>query len=339
MKTDLGETILWETKRHEEDMDVLSSKLREQQNNLSILVHEKCVVETKLVELDQLVGQLLLVNESLVIRLSGKPVLKNSTSIATKKKKSANQQLPRAAYTSTFSQVASAGAYPKNNVSTGSTVGINEGKSSITAAAEDAETLHNMHKMYVNLARNITEKNIGMFENEGESFNNGRGPGSTNGTGSLMSQRRNENDRHNSDAQTQNKMISSFSHYNDNNYDNTNQNGNGNGNGNRNNKNYDDNENSNNEGRYDFNDSFHGNYSSSIIGVGSTPNRPTGLEGLITTLEEEFTVLNGQYRSLLSTIKAESPSKEIQKEQELVSIIQKLHKKGEQLRSLKSPTK
>jgi hypothetical protein len=56
---DLGQTILWETKRHEEDMDVLSTKLRGLQSELSTIVHEKSVVETKLIELDQLVGQLL----------------------------------------------------------------------------------------------------------------------------------------------------------------------------------------------------------------------------------------------------------------------------------------
>jgi hypothetical protein len=40
-------------------MDVLSTKLRALQSELSVIIHEKSVVETKLIELDQLVGQLL----------------------------------------------------------------------------------------------------------------------------------------------------------------------------------------------------------------------------------------------------------------------------------------
>jgi hypothetical protein len=89
---------MWETKRHEDDMDILNTKLRTLQSDLTNLCHEKSIVETRLVELDQLVGQLLLVNESLVVRLSGKPIPKG---IASRRKKSVPVTLPRAAYTST----------------------------------------------------------------------------------------------------------------------------------------------------------------------------------------------------------------------------------------------
>lgn len=64
----MGQTILWETKRHQEDMDVLSTKLRALQSELSTIIHEKSVVETKLIELDQLVGQLLSGNSILLLR-------------------------------------------------------------------------------------------------------------------------------------------------------------------------------------------------------------------------------------------------------------------------------
>ena len=72
---DLGQTILWETKRHEEDMDVLGNKLRTLQSDLSSATQDKTIAETKVLELDQLVSQLLSVNESLVTRLSGKSSL------------------------------------------------------------------------------------------------------------------------------------------------------------------------------------------------------------------------------------------------------------------------
>ena len=72
---ELGQTILWETKRHEEDMDVLGNKLRTLQSDLSNATQDKSIAETKLLELDQLVSQLLSVNESLVTRLSGKSSL------------------------------------------------------------------------------------------------------------------------------------------------------------------------------------------------------------------------------------------------------------------------
>ena len=326
--------MIWEIKRHEEDMDVLSAKLRFQQNDLSTLVHEKSVVETKLLELDQLVGQLLLVNESLVIRLSGKPIPKTSSTNSTKKKKNIPQQLPRAAYTSTFSQIASNGVTANNNMIPGT---LREEKSSLVTAAQDAEHLHQIHRMYVDLARNITEKHKGMSEND--QFNtNGKesrsGLESTYEPGSLINQREKEISRQNLSGQAPSKMNPSVSFHNNDNYNNVNKNDIDN------NYNYGDGNMKEREDKHNFDDSFHGNYSASFIGgSGNTPNRPSGIQGVISSLEEEFITLNDQYRHLLSSIKTQPSSQEIEKEEELVAIIQKLHKKGEQLRSLKSPTK
>lgn len=61
------------------------------------------------------------------------------------------------------------------------------------------------------------------------------------------------------------------------------------------------------------------------------------LQGVITSLEDEFSVLNEQYRHLLLSVQVQSPSVETLHAEELVSVIQRLHKKGEQLRALKSP--
>jgi len=60
------------------------------------------------------------------------------------------------------------------------------------------------------------------------------------------------------------------------------------------------------------------------------------LKDVISSLEEEFDALNSQYRKLLSSSTIDS---ETEQADELVNVIQKLHKKGEQLRSLKSPQK
>ena len=324
---------MWETKRHEEDMDTLSAKLRTLQNELSSLIHEKSIVETKLLELDQLVGQLLLVNESLVVRLSGKPIPKNLTAIKRKKNVLHNSQnyreipLPRAAYTSTAIHEASTNPL------------------SMKQAAEDAQNLHNIHRMYVDLARNITEKHDKHERSERYDRNerNERSRSSSRDKGSRMSERKKERD-----ASSPHRVPFISSDYsgsgnNGNNGNSSNGHGRNGNNGSGHGSNV----------KYDMDESFNGNYSSSFIGGGNTPyaagdmrsslpaNSPSqeGLQSVILSLEEEFLVLNDQYRSLLSSIKSQSPANEVQQEEELVNIIQRLHRKGEQLRNLKSPTK
>jgi len=72
------------------------------------------------------------------------------------------------------------------------------------------------------------------------------------------------------------------------------------------------------------------------------------LQGMIDSLEEEFSDLNRQYKNLLSEVSASSSNTGAaasggggesidQRAQEIVRVIQKLHEKGEQLRVLKSP--
>jgi hypothetical protein len=77
--------------------------------------------------------------------------------------------------------------------------------------------------------------------------------------------------------------------------------------------------------------------------------RDGDLQHIIQSLEEEFSALNHQYRSLLKTVSSPvgKPSAETvdasfdddEKEGQLVDVIQKLHRKSEMLRKLKSPTK
>jgi hypothetical protein len=129
LPSDFAQTILWDAKLREEGIDELNNKLRSLQNNLSAVVHEKSLVETKLIELDQLVGQLLSVNESLVGMLSGKP-LKMSTPKRIHKKKSITNSPPKG--------------------------DIHNSKGSMPGF-DDTKNLHGMHKMYVKLANSITD--------------------------------------------------------------------------------------------------------------------------------------------------------------------------------------
>lgn len=127
--SDFAQTILWDAKRREEVIDELNDKLRALQSKLSSVVHEKTLVETKLIELDQLVGQLLSVNESLVGRLSGKPLKTSMPKRILKKKNTANLS-------------------PKVDVQ------ISKGS---LPDFDDAKNLHGMHKMYVKLANSISD--------------------------------------------------------------------------------------------------------------------------------------------------------------------------------------
>ena len=70
-ESELGETLTWEVKKHEGDMDKLNSRLATLQEELLGVVKEKSIHDTKMAELDQLVGQLLSINESLVGKLTG----------------------------------------------------------------------------------------------------------------------------------------------------------------------------------------------------------------------------------------------------------------------------
>ena len=99
--------------------------------------------------------------------------------------------------------------------------------------------------------------------------------------------------------------------------------------------------------------SAHATHSSFSSHHGPQPNNKADMQGVISALEEEFDQLNLEYRRLLSSVQnsestagngtdlAAMPfpatSESIEKQAgELVNVIQKLHRKGEQLRTLKS---
>lgn len=70
-ESELGQTLGWEVKRHDDEMEALNKRLEELQKDLLQTVKEKSALDTKMAELDHLVGQLLAINESLVTKLTG----------------------------------------------------------------------------------------------------------------------------------------------------------------------------------------------------------------------------------------------------------------------------
>ena len=138
--------MAWEAKRHDEAVSFNQKRIQSLQDELSELCQEKGMSDAKLMELDQLVGQLLNVNESLVSQLTGKS-LKHEIKVKTKKSKKVT--IPRAASLSTVSVDAS--KVNKFNRRGNSTL--------IPVHNEDVEALKNMHNMYSKIAKSI-KKNI-----------------------------------------------------------------------------------------------------------------------------------------------------------------------------------
>jgi hypothetical protein len=145
---DMAQSIMWETKRHEETVAFNQKRIQTLQDELSQICVDKGTADAKLMELDQLVGQLLAVNESLVAQLSGKPLKYDSalrtTSTSKKLKKTKKTSAaPRAASASTAAS--EAGRVDK----------FRKHSSLIPVQSDDLEALKNMHKMYANIARTI----------------------------------------------------------------------------------------------------------------------------------------------------------------------------------------
>ena len=83
---------------------------------------------------------------------------------------------------------------------------------------------------------------------------------------------------------------------------------------------------------------------------GFAKSRDADLQAVIQSLEDEFQNLNSQYRSLLKTVSSpgvarpgedplESSFEADENEGQLVDVIQRLHRKADMLKKLKSPTR
>lgn len=317
-------------------MELLNLELRKLQEDLAEATKEKVTYDAKLVELDELVSHLLHLNECLVGRLSGKsksfvfaPPKSVLASSASKKKKSA---LPRAASLSTASF--DAGKYDWGKAH--QTISIN---------LEDIEQLRKMHDMYRGMAKSI----IG--GNKGGSANSSRSSSAKRST--RMGRRKEEQqlrardssrDRSRSLSASRGVTFDSTFRMDDSalGLDPNDSAHGGNvtnesearhmGGGSRRDGDRD---------RDSFSSSLRGGGRESGVGGGgagsSVLRRASDLHGVISSLEEEFDSLNAQYRHLLSSANTHSPAENPSQADELVAVIQKLQRKGEQLRALKSP--
>jgi hypothetical protein len=269
--------MIWETRRHEEEIGSLRLRLdsvTSEASHQSVLRVEK---ETKLVELDNLIGQLLAVNETLVDQLSGpsrgtRPAKKaissavstDTTGVKKVKKKRSKSAVPRVASVSTASSDAKTSA-PASSTTTAR-------RKTSTDGDNQADRLRGMHDMYVALARNITghKKTTGGRSSVGGSVSS---VGSRKETSMRARSRGRERERER--------------------------------------------------------------------GVDMGQAQAQGdLSGVIASLEDEFSGLSLQYQQLLAGGGGRGRGEAGEdRNRELVSVIQRLHKKGEQLRALKSPLK
>jgi len=159
-ENDLSQTLLWETKRHEDEVGQLTQRVNSLRSEISEATSEKNTSSTTLAELDQLVGQLLSVNESLVAKLSGKPMPASMATLGKKAGKkgvkvqykdvlsattaSSSLLLPRGGHTTTASR-----ATPRMY-----------GRAGALADQKNAEIEHltSLHTMFSKLAKGITKK-------------------------------------------------------------------------------------------------------------------------------------------------------------------------------------
>ena len=369
-ENELSQTMLWESKRHEEEIASLNAKVLNLKQDLSTVTQEKSTGSTTMTELDQLVGQLLTVNEQLVAKLSGKPVTISATTSGTGKKtkkntKSTVNNIPRAAYVTTAAT--EAGRATKVY-----------GRAGLVAQAKAAEVEHltQLHNMFAKMAKGITKKRTTKTEKVEKNVNI-----STSSKKTRIGKRRttaNTNNNTNTQSVDDSRITvtkvttpspakSTRRHSASPLIGHTN---------NTNHSNHSNHTNSrsvyipapsilHSSPGYNKNNDSNGsilNSNGSRKGSGSASGTPSNnqsdLNDVINSLEAEFDSLNNQYSHLLSSVKQTNTntntnsntgydsvrsSAEVggsEKAEELVSVIHQLHRKGEQLRQLKnSPTK
>jgi hypothetical protein len=373
---DMVQTLTWETKHHEEEVTLLNNRVSALQEELARVGHEKGNLDGRIVELDQLVGQLLALNENLVAQLAGKPWKALTPALTTKKV----TKVKKASNTSSVPRVASLSTTSKKPLA--KSIDLN-----------DIDQLRSLHKAYAKMASSLTRtmspatkspyrsKKTIVSEVNHSIASLGSSRGSTR-LGRKKKASSASSDEHHSRPTTPISSSGAFStpmqwsdasHHSagvripkpavyfdgvsgDLNQQDT---------------------------------SMHRSYlttqqidvsqlrspalsqspataadqdnyrasqtSKSSFPMSSNANPSSGfqsqsqdeLKDMISSLEEEFNDLNRQYRRLLSNVSAsstevpESLSEQSidARAQEIVKVIQKLHEKGEQLRVLKSPTK
>ena len=328
--------MIWETKRHESEINNLSQRIKELQNELQRTYTEKGTNTNKVNELDQLIAQLLTVNESLVTQLSGKMKnhsipMNNTSNIPIKVKKIKSKKptmIPRVASVTTAALEA------------GRILRKSSTERLIPVKSDEVEQLQKLHNMYANIAQTILEKKPTkkrLSANEvlinsvltSDKKNGGRTRTPTRISRKKVSNKFNESIIGSDLRENQTQNITSHYHNNSNDdsfhtYGNTNSHSNPHSNVTMRSS--------------STNSRFQKNHSNQINNDTTINNND--LQDVIGSLEEEFEYLNSQYRRLLSSQSTNNNNNsDSTRAEALISVIQQLHKKGEQLRSLKSPVK
>lgn len=305
-ENDLSNAMVWETKHHEEEMAALRSQIASLKEEHGTSSKERADKDAKLIELDHLVGQLLSVNETLICQISGKRIssIKGaSTKLTSAKKKKKKVTVPKAATKSTASNDAkvAAGTAKKRSVSLDRTAASR----SIIDTTPSRSELLGMHEMYVQLANSITgnSRNTSKLSSGNKAKKTmGKSSGDTQMRRRKLAKKR-EEEKLMTSSQDAVVGLEDF------------------------------------EKKYmtpSSSATFQSSHVVSALDSTSSSLNQSELQALINSLEEEFEGLNAQYQRILS-LSNEKKSEE--SSQELVSVIQRLHKKGEQLRALKSPSK
>ena len=341
----LTKTLAWETQKHSEEVEVIQEKLRTVEGELRRVKSERVGNDKRLTELDHLVGQLLTINEALVRQLGGDQGQRHKSRRASTAGFSRGSMLTKPTEASKLKQVPRKGTRP---IAT-SKAGIKE--SMTNNIVENAQRLQELHDMYVNMSRTAvngpskpvsagagTRKKI--VKRKAPSTRMSRRPPlpqttPTERAYAILNERMNRLNLHipNVTLNTS-KSKPQRPSFDDSDIDSFQENR-----GNNNNM--------------MFSDSLLESSSLPSNGMGeninlmtksSSPARSLGgqsmtsmstkndLQSAISTLESEFDSLNDEYRKLLN----EGSTTDFGSDG-LVDIIQKMHAKGDELKSMKSP--
>lgn len=340
-----------ESKFHDSEMKSFNVRIKALQLELEKANNQKESNKAKVKELDQLVGQLLSVNDSLVDQLSGKAtgrrrssegsivnsLLPQSTEkdIKKSKKKSITpvNLVPRVASVTT----AALQAGKVNKVSTERLVPVK---------SDEIQQLQKLHKLYSDIAESILERKQNSNTLSGNASSKKKSAKNKPATRISHKKSMMDNDevsgidlREKSTSKHGNNISvhvpgPKYASYDDSAILNTSMTSNF------------------------SNHSSYANPHSPSLNSAVKPNRSfsklsqkhssnfnnmtatNDIQDVISSLEDEFDSLNQQYRNLLGSVQSEDTSNDTTaRAEELISVIQKLHKKGEQLRALKSPMK
>lgn len=177
---DVAQSLVWETKHHDEEMNLLHTRVQALQDELASVSHEKGTLDGKLMEMDQLVSQLLALNESLVAQLSGRPWKALSPPRTRPPVKKITKKVtapPRAASMSTASFEAAKSARGSEKKTSS--------KQFVPVLSDDVQHLKSLHKMYADMARTL-----GRVGTSPGSMKKGGRASSSNGSGTANSKTR-----------------------------------------------------------------------------------------------------------------------------------------------------